>query len=65
MEASFTANSRDSRRALRSAELMTRFTGQPAIAAVAGVRYDWALKDQIEFQRLYWYEIPPEDLEAE
>ena len=65
VEASFTVNGRDSRRALRNAELMTRFTGLPVTAAVAGVRYDWELKDRIEFDQLYWYEIPSEDLEAE
>ena len=65
VEASFTVNGRDSRRALRNAELMTRFTGQPAMAAVAGVKYDWDLKDQIEFEQLHWYEVPSEDLEAE
>ena len=65
VEASFTANGRDSRRALRNAELMTRFTGQPAIAAVAGVRYDWNLKEPVESEQLYWYEIPSEDLETE
>ena len=65
VEASFTVNGRDSRRALRNAELLTRFTGLPASGAVAGVRYDWELKDQIGFERLYWYEIPSEDLEAE
>ena len=65
VEASFTVNGRDSRRALRNAELLTRFTGLPASGAVAGVRYDWELKDRIEFERLYWYEIPSEELEAE
>jgi len=65
VEASFTANGRDSRRALRNADLLTRFTGRPAVAAVAGVRYDWELKDRIEFDQLYWYEILSEDLEAE
>ena len=65
VEASFTVNGRDSRRALRNAELMTRFTGLPAVAAVAGVRYDWNLKDSVESEQLYWYEIPSEDLEAE
>ena len=65
VEASFTVSGRDSRRALRNAELLTRLTGLPATAAVAGVRYDWELKDRIEFDRLHWYEIPSEDLEAE
>ena len=65
VEASFTVNGRDSRHALRNAELLTRFTGIPAVAAVAGVRYDWDLKDQVESEQLHWYEIPAEDLEAE
>ena len=65
VEASFTVNGRDSRRALRNAELMTRFTGLPAVAAVAGVRYDWNLKEFVESEQLYWYEIPSEDLDAE
>lgn len=65
VEASFTVNGRDSRRALRNAELLTRFTGLPAMAAVAGVRYDRDLKDQVESEQLHWYEIPSEDLETE
>ena len=65
VEASFTVNGRDSRRALRNAELLTRFTGLPATAAVAGVRYDWNLKESVESEQLYWYEIPSEDLEAD
>ena len=65
VEASFTVNGRDSRRAIRNAELMTRLTGQPAMGAVAGVRLDRDLSDQTEFDQLHWYEIPSEDLEAE
>lgn len=65
VEASFTVNGRDSRRAVRNAELITRFTGLPAVAAVAGVRYDWNLKESVESEQLYWYEIPSDDLEAE
>ncbi|MDE2788696.1 MAG: hypothetical protein OXL37_18850 [Chloroflexota bacterium] len=65
VEASFTVNGRDSHRALRNAELLTRFTGLPSVAAVAGVRYDRRLRDQIGSDQLYWYEIPSEDPEAE
>ena len=65
VEASFTVNGRDSRRALRNAELLTRFTNRPAVSAVAGVRYDWELRDRIESDQLHWHEIPSEDLEAE
>ena len=35
------------------------------MAAVAGVRYDWDLKDRVELEQLHWYEIPSEDLEGE
>ena len=65
VEASFTANGRDSRRALRNAELLTRLTGRSAVAAVAGVRYDRGLQYEIESDQLYWYEISTEALEAE
>ena len=65
VEASFTVDDRDTRRAQRNADLMTRFTGLPASAAVAGARYDWNLEDDVESERLYWYEIPSEDLETE
>ena len=65
VEASFTANGRDSRRALRNAELLTRLTGRPSVAAVAGVRYDRGLQYEIESDQLYWYEISTEALEAE
>ena len=62
VDASFTVNGRDSRRALRNTELLTEL---PASGAVAGVRYDWKLKESVEEEQLYWYEIPSEDLQAE
>ena len=65
VEASFTVNGRDSRRALRNAELMTRLTGLPATTAAAGVRYDWELDGLTEPGQLHWYGLPAEDLEAE
>ena len=64
VEASFTVNGRHSRRALRNAELMTRFTGLPAVAAVTDVRLEQDLSEQAEFDQLYWYEVPPDDSEA-
>ena len=42
MEISFTADQRDCSRATRNAELITQFTGKPALAAVASVRNDQA-----------------------
>ena len=40
VEVSFTADSRDTTRAVRNAGFLTRFTGRPAFAGVAGVRFD-------------------------
>ncbi len=65
VEASFTVNGRDSRRALRNAEYIARFTGRPALSAVAGVRSDYDIPTLVETGRLHWYEIPSEDVEAE
>lgn len=65
VEASFTVNGRDSRRALRNAEYITRFTGRPTVPAVAGVRSDYDIHPLVEAGRLRWYEIPFEDIEAE
>ena len=65
VEASFTVNGRDSRRALRNAEYLTRFTGLPTLSAVAGVRSDYDIHPLVEAGRLYWYEILPDDVETE
>ena len=65
VEASFTVNWRDSRRALRNAELITRFTGQPAHPALASVRSDQDIRQLFESGQLYWYEISSEDVQPE
>ena len=65
VEASFTVNGRDSRRALRNAEYLARFTGRPAVSAVAGVRADYDIHPLVEAGRLHWYEVPSEAVEAE
>ena len=48
MEISFTADQRDCSRAIRNAELITRFTGKPAQAAVASVKNDQAAAAAVE-----------------
>lgn len=65
VEASFTVNGRDSRRALRNAEYLARFTGRPTVSAVAGVRADYDIHPLVEAGRLHWYEVPSEAVEAE
>ena len=65
MEASYTADLRDSERALRNARLLTDFTGQRAIAAVASVRNVYEVSTLVESGEVYWYQIPERYMESE
>ena len=56
-EISFTANGRDTSRAIRNAGLLTRFTGKPSDAAVAGVRRDDRIEESIEAGEVFWYQL--------
>ena len=65
VEASFTVNGRDTSRARRNARYLTRFTGIPAIPAVAGVVINHHIRDALASEQLFWYEIPLGDLQPE
>ena len=65
VEISFTANGRDTKRALRNAEFMTRFTGKRAFAVVSGLYRDDRIQDIFESGELFWHQLTPEQLEAE
>ncbi len=65
VEISFTANGRDTSRAIRNAEFMTRFTGKRAFAVVSGLYRDDRIQDTIESGELFWHQLTPEQLEAE
>ena len=65
VEISFTANGRDTTRAVRNAEFLTRFTGKRSQAAVAGLRRDDRIEDSIESGEVFWYQLDRSDLEAE
>ena len=65
VEISYTANGRDTKRALRNAEFMTRFTGKRAFAVVSGLYRDDRIQDTFESGELFWHQLTPEQLEAE
>lgn len=65
IEISFTVNGRDTERALRNAELLQRFTGMPAYAAVAGLRTDDRIKHVITEQLVRWHRLDPVSLGVE
>ncbi len=63
VEISYTANRQDTRRAVRNAELLSRFTGQPARPAIASVRNDPEIADRIASGEVHWHAIRERDLE--
>ena len=65
VEVSYTANGRDSKRALEHAAILTRYTGIPALSAVAGVRYTYELQPLFDSGQLHWLELETRDLESE
>lgn len=56
-EISFTVNGRDTARAIRNAEFLTRFTDKRAYAAVSGVHRDNRIRDSIESGDVFWHEM--------
>ena len=65
VEISFTANGRDTTRAVRNAGFLTAFTGKRSVAAVAGLRRDDRIDEIIESGEVFWHQLDPSDLEAE
>ena len=57
VEISFTADVRDTSRALRNARFMTSFTGRPAHPAVAGLRKDKEILELFESGTIHWYQL--------
>ena len=63
VEASFTGGEDDTRRALRNAQYLTRFTGQPAHAVVAALRLTPEAEAAIRLGNVTWYETERRHLE--
>ena len=61
VEASYTADQRDTNRARRNAALLERFTGQRAHAAVASVRNVHEIQGLIDEGTVSWYALEPDD----
>ena len=63
VETSWTADRRDSGRALRNARYLANSTGNRAIAVVASVRNDHEVSELISRGEVSWHRIPDRDLE--
>ena len=60
-EISYTADERDTRRAIRNAAFLTRFTGKRAYAVVAGMSKEERIQGIIESGDVFWYQLEAED----
>ena len=60
VEASYTADARDTTRARRNAEMLQRFTGCPAHAMIASVRNDQDIQAEIDGGEVHWYALDPD-----
>ena len=65
LEASYTADERDTERALRNANILTDLTSKPAKAAIASVSNDHRIQDQIDSGEVLWYPLDPADFTPE
>ena len=64
VEASYTADRRNSDRVLRNAEYLTRCTGRPAIAVVASLHNDDHVQVLVDRGSIHWYPLDKEDLKG-
>jgi hypothetical protein len=64
VEISYTADHRDTDRALRNADFLTRFTGHTAYAVVAGVHRDDRVEQLSATGQVFWRQLESRDLEV-
>ena len=61
-EVSFTADTRDTRRAIRNAAYLTGFTGRPAYAVVVAMRIDREIQAVLDSGQVFRYPLAEDDL---
>ena len=65
LEASYTADRRDTDRVSRNAEYLTLFTGCPAHGIIASVDNDRDIQPLFQAGTLQWFQLQPEDLQPQ
>ena len=65
VESSYTINGRDTRRAIRNAEFLERFTQKKAYAVVSGVRLDNRVREAVVSGRVIWYQIEERSIHSD
>lgn len=64
VEVSYTANGRDTARAMRNAGFLSRFTGSACRPVVASLHIDERIAELVESGRVAWYRLPRKVLES-
>ena len=65
VEASYTADERDTTRARRNAELLQRLTGHPCHAVIASVYNVQEIESELRGSDVYWLPMDPADFTPE
>ena len=65
VEISYTADERDTRRAIRNARILEEQTGVPSVAVVASARNTYEVQAEIDSGQVYWHYLPAHSLGAE
>ena len=65
VEISYTADERDTRRAIRNARILEEQTGVPSVAVVASARNTYEVQGEIDSGLVYWHYLPAHSLGAE
>ena len=65
VEASYTADRRDTDRVTRNIEYLKRFTGSPAHGIIASVDNDRDIQPFFQDGTLHWFQLHPEDVQPQ
>lgn len=63
VEFSFTADQRDTRRAIRNAEILSEQTGHVSMPVIASVRTTREVQEEVDAGQVYWHQLPDRDSE--
>ena len=63
VEASYTADRRDSDRVIRNTQFLNLFTGCQAFGVIASVDNDRDIQPLVDSRELHWFQLQPEDLQ--
>ena len=65
MEASYTADARDTDRVMRNCQFMQRFTGRPAQPVISSLRNDHHVQSLVNDGTVHWFQLTERDLHTD